>query len=161
MRVNLLRSANEVPVIVLVMTAAALGWISSRDVPLPPGDRLSAGEADSIQAEFDQLDAKDRAAMGRIEAKERILDEVMAGRVQLLAAAAQFRKLGANSSYYWPALRRHYEGSSDEERVCRNMIDYLRKSRGVADGDPADQMRAVLEAELRRHLEEGTLHLPE
>ncbi len=72
-----------------------------------------------------ELDARDDRVMRRIAVKEVLIADVVAGKVGLIEAAAQFRAMNAGSHGYAVVIRSLYPNMSDDERVCRNVIDYV------------------------------------
>src|SRR5262249_41885967 len=66
-----------------------------------------------------------RGLRERIERRERIADEVAAGRMGLLQAAARFRDLNAAGTTGGQDPGRLFVGDSDEERCCRQVIQWV------------------------------------
>lgn len=73
----------------------------------------------------EQLTAEDVTILNRITAKEALVDEVIAGRLPLADAAAQFLALSADSATYLAYVRQSYPTGTDEVRVARNVIEYV------------------------------------
>ena len=108
-----------------------------------------------------QLDDDLERAMQRHEAKEAIVAEVIAERLTLLEAAAQFRDLNVT----WPRashwLQQRYPGVPYELALCRQIIDQVCIELRQYDPERSDRVVARLEAELQAHLESETgLRLP-
>jgi hypothetical protein len=83
----------------------------------------------------------------RIEAKEAVVRELIAGRVTLPEATARFMALNQSHPEYLRMIRENYPGSSDEEKTARNVIDY---SLGRTDDrGERDRLGRRLNAELR------------
>jgi hypothetical protein len=97
----------------------------------------------------------------RLEAKRWLAVDVAGGRLGLLEAAARFRHLDRQQPpFAWAIFRRHYAGASDDERHCREVINWVRalaRSRGEEDAGPGGR----LEAGLRDLLKRGDCRLPE
>jgi hypothetical protein len=89
-------------------------------------------------------------ARAQVEAKRRVVEQVVAGRLTLLDGAARFRALGGSS----------LPDAEDTEAVCRAVIGWA----GLALSDRPERAGAVLtrlEEELRAHLERaGGFRLP-
>jgi hypothetical protein len=86
-----------------------------------------------------------------LEAKDEVAREVIAGRMTLAEAAARFRTIDASRPPHLPVHLDVVPGSSDEERICRQVIAYVENN---LEGRPdRDAVLARLEADLRRHLE--------
>ena len=111
-------------------------------------------------AEDGPVDAVDRervASDRRSEARRRVALDLEAGRLTLLEAAEHFRDLnGSYPGFNWYQFRRHFPGSSDDERHCRQVIKFV-----ALESPPgrAASARQRLEAELEGHLRRGTLRL--
>jgi hypothetical protein len=88
-----------------------------------------------------------------------VADEVRAGRLSLLEAAARARDIQSASPFFpWERFRESHLGDSDDERFCRMVIDLVTLPIRPAAGP--DPVVARLQAELDEHLSRGTLHLP-
>jgi hypothetical protein len=102
------------------------------------------------------------AVIRRIEKKQRIVRELLAGRRTFFETAEVFRRL--NDEY--PKLLPHpaIHGDSDEERVCRQVIVWVRGTMQV-DGYSDRTIEAVadcFERELHEHLRQhGLVCLPD
>jgi hypothetical protein len=113
-------------------------------------------EAQGEDAIKDQI----QAALRRTLAKSEVVGEALEGRRTLLAAAARFRDLDADAPEAYRRGWRHLvEGASDEERYCRQVLDYavsVEKDR-TDDLGALDRLRAQLDDALAR----GDLRLPD
>ena len=92
----------------------------------------------------------------RSRCRDRVADDLCAGRVGLLEAAARFRDLNAGT----PAGRVvsvHFPGDSEDERCCRHVIAWVHTRQEGESPEQAARLTAALEQELRR---EGRLRLP-
>jgi hypothetical protein len=92
----------------------------------------------------------------RTRAKCRIADEVIAGRLSLLQAAAAFRDLDER----WPRspiIWACYPNASEGEVRCLNVIGYVGAE---APPDRAAELTDCLHAELDAMLRDGALRLP-
>jgi hypothetical protein len=96
----------------------------------------------------------------RAAEKSALAREVIEGRLPLLQAAARFRDLNARPpAFNWGAFRQTYPGDSDDERHCREVIQFVRQEGPQRPGaDPS--LVGRLEAELRGLLEHGDCCLP-
>lgn len=101
--------------------------------------------ADATRAQ-EQLAADDIAVLNRITAKEALVDEVIAGRLALADAAAQFLALSADSATYLTYVREAHPTGTDEERVARNVIEYV--AQRVDRSPEGDAILCRLAAEL-------------
>jgi hypothetical protein len=96
-----------------------------------------------------QLGAECQAAWRRNEAKNKVAREAAEGRLTLLEAAARFRDLDADApEAYRRGWRFLAEGSSDEERYCRQVLGYAERALHGRPGQAAALRR--LEAQRDR-----------
>jgi hypothetical protein len=100
----------------------------------------------------DDLDAQLAEAHQRIGAKQEVVSDVIAGRVDLPEAAARFRDLTPPSSDAARYLRTAYAGASDDERFCRAVIQWVRVTLQTRSRAEVDRTAARLEAELQERL---------
>jgi hypothetical protein len=134
---------------VLPGVAASIG-LDFRDLPelqrqLEEGQRTRA-----------ELESREAEVLARLDTKEQIVTDLLAGRLTLLTAAARFHALTANVPGAVRYLRFCYEGRSDEERYCRQVISWVRTEALVMA--PPEVTRVTLrrlEAELQQHLDSG------
>ena len=94
----------------------------------------------------------------RNRAKARVADEVLAGRLSLLQAAAAFRDLDERwprSPIMWAYFP---NAASDDEIHCLHVISYVGME---APPDRAAELTGRLHAELDAMLRNGTLRLPD
>ena len=108
-----------------------------------------------------QLDDDLERSIRRHEAKEAIIAGVIADRLTLLEAAAQFRDLNAT----WPQashwLQQRYPGVPYELALCRQIIDQVCIELRQCGPEQCDRIVTRLEAELQSQLEcETGLRLP-
>jgi hypothetical protein len=97
-----------------------------------------------------------------LEARQRVIEDLAHGRLQLLEAARQWRDLNPGPHHQLADLLVHIKtGASDDERLCRHTIQLIENSSEL----PPEETRRViarLEAELEEHLaRHGTVVLPE
>jgi hypothetical protein len=114
-------------------------------------------EDEPVAGEDDRIEREVAACERRREARRRIALDLAAGRLTLLEAAEHFRDLNeAYPGFSWIPFRRHFPGSSDDERHCRQVIKFV-----ALEGGPgrAATARERLEAQLQDHLRRGTLRL--
>lgn len=125
------------------------------------------------QVRGERLEVQLREATRRIAARDQVVAALLAGRITLLEATARFRDLDAEC----PDPRRAIltlvarqldpagRGFSYEECVCRNVIEYARRSKKVQDlADPHRDVADItprLEEEFQQLVRAGALRLPE
>jgi hypothetical protein len=110
---------------------------------------------DNHQAVLEEVDR-------RIETRARVIEDVKAGRLSLLQAAARFRELGRQPpEVSLELLRLYYPAKSDGECYCRYVIHGVATS-VQEQGSPGETILERLEAELQELLRwDGTVRLPE
>jgi len=123
------------------------------------GPFTEAATAEGAAPTSEQLRARLEAAQQRLERRTAVAEDLLAGRLALLDAAAQMRALSrANPDFRWESFRWTFPGRNDDERHCRQAIAALH---AFPTDDPARLLRTVqrLEAELARHLARGPIRL--
>lgn len=71
-----------------------------------------------------RLAARLDAVMARMHHKERLVDELIAGRADLMTVADEFLRMNREEPECLAVLRRHFPGGSDREVAARNVIEY-------------------------------------
>lgn len=71
-----------------------------------------------------ELDSSDEMYRRRIEVKEALMADLIAGRVTLAEATDRFLTLSALHPEQLDAIRAAFPGSSDREKVARNVVQY-------------------------------------
>jgi hypothetical protein len=107
-----------------------------------------------------RLDEEFRGTIARLEAKQRVLNKLLAGWLTFLEAVAHFRALDQlPPAFHWDHFRDLYPGNSDEERHCREVIRWLLNT---AD-DPCLGLAHAgrYESELNALLKRGPICLPD
>jgi len=95
----------------------------------------------------------------RLPAKGHVVEELLAGRLGLLEAAAQFRNIDRSMPPgFWSYYHRSRPDDGDAEGYCRQVIRHVEV---VAEDRGQWEQVDRLEAELCKHLERGSLQLPE
>ncbi len=72
----------------------------------------------------ERLDIEDDEIKRRIDLKETIIEELLAGRITLAEATAKFTELNATRPKYMEAIRASFPGATDQEKAARNVISY-------------------------------------
>jgi hypothetical protein len=99
--------------------------------------------------------AKSRVILGRIGAKEGVLDEALVGGLPLLEAAARFRDLDRVAPARRTAIE-HLPDESDAEYYCRTVLDWASL---VQRSEASPEAVRRLETERDEHRRHGTLAL--
>jgi hypothetical protein len=108
----------------------------------------------------EEIGERQRRVLARMRAKDAIAEDLIAGRLTLVEAAARVRDLPDGFDGWLGLLPPDEQGAGDGETLCRHVIAWAR----VVLADRPDKAAAVgrrLEAELAAHLKRhGTVTLP-
>jgi len=74
---------------------------------------------------YRELDAEGGEVLQRLAAKDDLVANLIAGRSTLTATTLQFTALNEGCSAYMEVIRDTYPGASDEEKMARNVLDFL------------------------------------
>jgi hypothetical protein len=118
-----------------------------------------AGVLAEEQCRGENLDRVEREIRHRSEAKAAVVRALADGQLTLFQAAVRFRDLDrASPTFHWSALRDSYEGSTDDERHCREVIRHIGTE--LPEESPKTQeLLRRLKAELREALDHGPVRL--
>jgi hypothetical protein len=159
--VDLLRLAGMVVLVLAVVAAAALlkpEWACDLGVD---GCTLDT-QGDDRSSTTLEPDADDLAVQRRILEKERVAQELVDGRLTLFEAATIFRRLNAAPPRSTAPLALYHPGDSEEERLCRHVIAWVRTRMVRRSPYLADVLASRLEEELSRHkARHGAVILPD
>jgi hypothetical protein len=156
------------PLGIVAILAMALAGVGYAKPSLATDLGLDFWNAPELQARIernlrlhDELEQKDVEVLRRIDAKETIVADLVAGRATLAEAATHFKILNAARPDYQTIIRAVYPGATDDERICRNVIAFVEAH--VTAGNRAG--RGIVErlnAELQRRIARGEpLTLPD
>jgi hypothetical protein len=99
----------------------------------------------------DSLFVEQGVLFNRVEAKQQILDDVIAGRMTLPKAAEKFGELNSQAPESMTAVRDYFAGDTDNERLCRQVIHRV-KFMLDEDSSEAATVIARLEREMHEYL---------
>lgn len=133
------------------MIALLAGLAAHRLARAPEGPRRGEPEDATVVAV--------RAIQARMAGKRQVADEVIAGRLSLLEAAAVFRRLDTVGPPIPPIRDRFPDLTSDDEAYCRSVVEYVQST--VPADENQEEWTRRLRDELETRLRDGTLHLPE
>jgi len=144
------------PLLWLVPGLVALGIALVMRWPGDAGDLPSWGDRTEEEQLAMEMEQQRLEALRRTAERQAVLDAVVAGRMDLLQAAARFRHLnGALPEPGRDIIRAFFPGASDEERVCRQVIHWMRGRGADPDGGPYESAAARLKAQLNEQLRRG------
>jgi hypothetical protein len=134
------------------LTAARTAWNSLAEIW-----DLQQGEQ---QRKID-LDRQQDVILRRIAAKEEVIEQLVAGRIDLYTAAARFRALNDLPPQAWDNLRLAFPGETIAEQACRQVIGSVESRQRHHSPGEAEDWACRLEADLQEHLQRyGTVRLP-
>ncbi len=147
-----------VGVTVLLVAAGALALACLRSGPRTAGWAAAADDPvlERERQRRRRLQAEQNACHRLRGLKNRVAAGLIAGRLTLRQATAQYHDLCRQAPHYahlMDFLRQSYPAASDDERLCRHLIDYIRYLSPGPDGAEAAAARrleAQLEGSLRR-----------
>jgi hypothetical protein len=152
-----IRPLELVGVAVLVGALALLAC-SLRDGEIHPGEPTVSSE----EARLAEMEERLQAIAQRVKRRQRVTDELVAGRLTLLEAAALFRALDrAPPAFNWDIFRLYTPGNSDDERHCHEVIAWVYLTLRVTDQCKAEALRQDLDRQLGEHQRLGPLRLDE
>lgn len=110
-----------------------------------------------------ELAAEGQRVGERLELKQEAITALLDGRLSLFEAATRFRAANQLHSESMDSLRRIVPGRSEEEKVCRQVINWAVAAATHQDSPTeGEKVSARLEAELAQHLaQNGRVILPQ
>jgi hypothetical protein len=147
-----------VMLLVVALAAALLQPEWARDLGLEKWTSTTKAVARELFDIREPAIGPNTAMMKTILMKERVVADLIDGRLTLFETAALFRRLNL------PAinLRLHYRGDSEEELLCQQVIQMAWIALSLPNEDAANAFAARLQEELYRHKQQrGTVVLPD
>jgi hypothetical protein len=141
-------------------SALSRAWLKDS---FPPTDPLDGAVAEpEEQPKSEQISSGVQVLMERGRVKDRVVGELLAGKITLLEAAAWFRSLYEEPGS-WPNPRSPRPRRDEGERWCRLVIDWaVAKTAHDKSAREARAARQRLEDELQEHLHyQRTVVLPD
>src|SRR5438128_1397708 len=140
------------------MTYADPDWPADAGLDLWNVPSLRA-QIDRWQRQGHELDDRLRATQRRLDFKNRVATEVLAGEMTLREAARAYRAANANNPQFVPQMRLVYLTGSEDELHARNVIGMIR---GILERDrQQDEKVARFEKELQAMKRCGEVELDE
>jgi hypothetical protein len=136
-------------------------WVSGLglDGSAPPDVRRQM-EAERQRAAL--LDRRTEVVRRRLDAKNEIVGQLVDGRLTLAEAAAWFKALNESPADCPAVPHGEFPGASEGERLCRQVMSWVRADLSRQSASQAEAMSVRLEEELRTLLgRDGTVHLPQ
>ena len=95
-----------------------------------------------------QFEAQDMEVIRRVEMKDRLVTDLIDGRTTLAEVALVFLKMNQNRPGYMTVIRAGYAGQTDEERMARNVLNFVNPRLATLPADKRAEVTARLETEL-------------
>jgi hypothetical protein len=137
----------------LVAVAAYCHWSIDRD-----GWRTCCGTAEPPGPSFEEAKLQIRYLHWSCLVRDRIARALIRGELTLSEAAACFQSVNARRPPGVSSGSDGHPGSSEEERLCRHVLEWVRVE--LADQVPNAGLLLRLEAELEEQLRQSDLRLP-
>jgi len=99
----------------------------------------------------EDLDARLENTFSRIEIRQRVVDQILAGQMSLREAAAKFRELTQAVPKHVELVKLHYPDMSEDEMYCRYVLDYLWRGCGFPKEPTPVLLKLQRELEHARH----------
>jgi hypothetical protein len=159
--INLLRLAFMIVLLVGVSLVAALlepQW--AHDLCLDSWTEATLQhDLFGSRSQIAELEERHRLIAKRLEAKDEITKDLIRGRLTLFEAAAGFRRL--NEQYPLVVVDKPLPGMTEEERLCRQVIEWVRVHLLANPRDASEDFVVRLEHELSRNKRQnGAVQLP-
>lgn len=145
---SILRTAAAIVLIPAATVAAAPEWVDSLGLDVFGVGAFQQEIRNELERE-QNLELTNQEVRRRIEIKDGLIAELIAGRKSLAQVSARFLALNRERPEYLDVIRATYPGSTDEERTARNVIGYVE---GELLWDKTPRKAEVL-ARLRAELE--------
>lgn len=130
--------------------AASPAWARSVGLDVWNASELAEQEQEAVERKA-ELAAEDAEICQRIGLKEAVIDDLVAGRTTLAEATARFTDLNQSQPNYMTMIHLGYPGSTDEEKMARNVMGYaLARAEEPAE---CERLAHRLDAELRTMLD--------
>ena len=157
---RMLLCAVAVGGLLLAVVSARPDWAESAGLDLWKVPTLGEG-LETEARRSDDLDARLEELTRRIDGKGQVTEEVLAGRLGMLEAAARFRDLTGGSAEALRHLRRAFPGASDDVGFCGALLAWAKAGAGDREPGVPEAPAARLEAELGERLRrDGRVTLP-
>jgi hypothetical protein len=144
--------ANLVRLMFLLVSGAAIALATAVQQPAwAQRLGLSGPLSEEVQIDYPP-DEANQLIIQRIHEKDRIIEELLAGRQSLFEAAAAFLRLDKQQ----PTVGCHprFAGLPKEEAACRQVIEWAGQRLSDRSPDEAERFVKTLEDQLRRQIEQ-------
>jgi hypothetical protein len=155
------RHLMSLSLLLAVLAGARTQWFDALTgswAALAEARQVSERERQRLQ----QLESKDGVAVRRMELKNVVVRQLIAGDLTLAEAAAWFKYVNERPRGGEDRYRERFPAATAEEAACRQVISWVRAELHATAPSQAEALVRRLEAELQGHLEcEGKVELPD
>ena len=144
-----------------VLAALALGGLAGISQAVPEWTEDSGidfwnlprlnRQLESQARRSEELDARFESTLSRIEMRQQVVNQLVAGHLSLREAAAKFREINQSVRQNAELVEAMYPNMGEDERYCRYVLDYVRGSMGYGNTRTAVMMRLEQEFEYSQH----------
>jgi len=137
-------------VLVALIPAAVATGSSERVATLihnttsPQHLRVDTKKDSELRAELDTVDTQ---ILNQIATKDALVADLIAGRTTLAEVTNRFAEMNQTRPECMTVIRQQYEGATDEEKMARNVIDFVTLELAQADASQKSKVLTRLETE--------------
>jgi hypothetical protein len=159
--------AIRLTVLGIVMAALVMVWTQPDLLEHCSLNFAALPECHEVEARQTQRrDAQERRVaiiQARMRAKEKVVHDLLGGRIVFLQAARQFKELNETPITCQDEYRPFYPGNSDGEKVCRQVLQWIEDDLEDLPLSQAQALRGKFEDELADNMRRngGLVVLPE
>jgi hypothetical protein len=111
------------------MSQAVPDWAEDSGVDFWNLSRLNQ-QLETQARRTEDLDARFESTFSRIEMRQRVLDQLLAGQMSLREGAVKFREFTQAVPKHVELVKSQYPNMSEDEMYCRYVLDYAWKHSG-------------------------------
>jgi hypothetical protein len=147
----------------LALVVVVLTFLTGVVLARPGLFGLSSPEEVAAQQRKEQLDRMSEIVKERMDAKRRVIGELLEDRLNLMEAARWFKELNERPEDCQDRYRVFYPAPSAGESLCRQVLTFVRAELKSLPRSQAESLMSKLEGELCDHLRrhDGIVVLPE
>jgi hypothetical protein len=136
-------------------------WLRTLGIDWGLADVQDARETLKVQEVLRKaFEIQNAQAVARFHKRRQIIDDLLAGRLELFAAAAAFQQLNQQDPVVEKEMVRQFPQTSPGERACLHVLRWVKEESKYTSG--CRDLHARLEAQLQEHLSSyGDVSLPD
>jgi hypothetical protein len=144
--VSIIRTATVLLLAPVAAVIAAPEWVDSVGLDVFGVQAFQQELNNELERERD-LEVTSEEVRRRIEIKESLIAELIAGRRSLTEVSARFLELNRERPDYMESIRSTYPGNTDEERSVSNVLSYVEAELAGDDSPRAAEVMTRIMAE--------------